>query len=491
MISFCIAVLALILGYFIYGRFVEKIFNPKPDKKTPAYTKTDGIDYLPMPGWKVFMIQFLNIAGTGPIFGAIMGSMFGPACYLWIVFGCIFGGAMHDYYSGMISMRYDGASLPEIIGYQLGNNVKKVMLVFSVLLLLLVGAVFVYSPAVILGGMTGGTNTSTLIWVGVVLVYYIIATLVPIDKIIGKIYPLFAFALLFMALSLLICLFVKSPSIPEIWDGLENHNPASGSIFPCMFITIACGAVSGFHATQSPLMARCLKNETYGRPVFYGSMITEGIVALVWAAIGSYFFYGGGAEAFGAETVKDAPSVVNIISKNWLGVAGSILALLGVVAAPITSGDTALRSCRLIIADALDLEQKSIGNRLKVSLPIFAVSGAMLAFNILNKDGFNVLWRYFGWANQCLSIFTLWAITFFLYRRKVAGYVKRDYFWIALIPACFMTSVCLTFISTAKIGLNLPESTIPYLGTAFFAVPMALFLIFCKKIKHYGTPQVI
>lgn len=492
MITFCIAVLALVLGYLLYGRFVDRIFKPNPDRKTPAYTRNDGVDFVPMPLWRVFMIQFLNIAGTGPIFGAIMGAMFGPACYLWIVFGCIFAGAFHDYFSGMISLRYNGISLPDIIGYQLGDKAKNVMLAFCAVLLLLVGAVFIYSPAVILGGMTegiaGGKATSTMFWVGVVLVYYIIATIVPIDKIIGTIYPVFAVALIFMALSLLVCLFVKWPAIPELWDGLQNRNPDNGSIFPCMFITIACGAISGFHATQSPLMARCLKNEKMGRSVFYGSMIVEGIVALVWAAIGSYFFHGGGAQALGIEGVKDAPTVVNAISKSWLGIVGSFLALLGVVAAPVTSGDTALRSCRLIVSDAFGLDQKSIGSRLKVSIPIFIVAGGLLAFNITNKDGFNMLWQYFSWANQCLSIFTLWAITFFLYRRKVAGHTKRNYWWFALVPACFMTSVCLTFITTAKIGFNVTDDAIPYLGAAFFMVPMLLFLRFRSRITHFGNP---
>jgi len=285
MVSFVISIFALILGYFVYGRFVERIFGPDPSRETPAIAKGDGVDFIPLPTWKVYMIQFLNIAGTGPIFGAIMGAKFGPASYLWIVLGCIFAGAVHDYFSGMLSVRHGGVGLPELVGTYLGHRTKTVMLVFTVLLLLMVGAVFVYSPAVILGNIAGdGDRMSIMVWVLAVFAYYIIATLLPIDKIIGRVYPAFAAALLFMALGLLVCLFVKWPSLPELWDGFSGWSAKTGiqdqPIFPCLFITIACGAISGFHATQSPLMARCIKNEKLGRPIFYGSMITEGLVAL-------------------------------------------------------------------------------------------------------------------------------------------------------------------------------------------------------------------
>ena len=361
MISFLISIVALVLGYIFYGAFVEKVFGPNPNLVTPAVSKADQVDFIPMPAWKVYMIQFLNIAGTGPIFGAIMGAKFGPSAYLWIVFGCIFAGAVHDYLSGMLSVRHGGAGYPILVGRYLGEGTKKVMLVFSVLLLMMVGAVFVYSPAVILGGMTGdGGRASIMIWVVVVFAYYIVATLLPIDKIIGRIYPVFAFALLFMAVALLVCLLVKWPSIPEFWQGLENRGPSVGvegqPIFPCLFITIACGAVSGFHATQSPLMARCITSEKLGRPIFYGAMITEGLVALVWAAVSSYFFFDGGAAEVGSDLSAAAPTVVTKVSQSWLGVLGGILAILGVVAAPITSGDTAFRSARLIIADFLNLD---------------------------------------------------------------------------------------------------------------------------------------
>lgn len=459
MISFIISLFALILGYLLYGKFVEKLFGPDPSRTTPAVAHADGVDYIPMPAWKVYMIQFLNIAGTGPIFGAIMGAKFGPSAYLWIVFGCIFAGAVHDYISGMMSVRGDGANLPEVIGHTLGNRVKNVMLVFIVLLLILVGAVFVYSPALILGDIAGvagsGSTLSIMFWVVIILGYYIIATLLPIDKIIGKIYPVFAAALIFMAVGLMVCLLVKWPSIPEFWQGLQNRGPSVGmngqSIFPCLFITIACGAISGFHATQSPMMARCIKSEKLGYPIFYGSMITEGIVALIWAAVSSYFFFDGGAAEVGSELSAAAPTIVTKVSRAWLGAFGGILAIMGVVAAPITTGDTAFRSARLTVAGFFKYDQKPVRNRLMVSIPIFVAAGLLLWFNIADEDGFNTIWRYFGWANQSLSVFTLWAIAAYLARRK-----KRGAYLIAEIPAMIMTVVCVAYICTQKIGLNLP-----------------------------------
>ena len=459
MISFLISLCALVLGYLLYGKFVERVFGPDPARTTPAISKADGVDFIPMPAWKVYMIQFLNIAGTGPIFGAIMGAKFGPSAFLWIVLGCIFAGAVHDYLSGMMSLREGGVNLPELGGKYLGNGVKKLMLGFIVLLLVLVGAVFVYSPAIILGdiaGMAGsGTTTSMMIWVAIIVAYYLVATLLPIDKIIGKIYPIFAFALIFMAVGLLGGLLVKWPSIPEFWDGLQNRGPSidmeGQSIFPCLFITIACGAISGFHATQSPMMARCMKSEKLGRPVFYGAMITEGLVALVWAAVSSYFFFDGGAAEVGSDLSAAAPTVVTKVSNAWLGVFGGILAILGVVAAPITTGDTALRSARLTLAEALRLDQKPLGNRLKICIPLFAVVCLLIWYNIADENGFNTIWRYFGWANQTLSIFTLWAITVYLAKNK-----GKLWYMIAEIPAIFMTVVCLTYIFTQKIGFGLP-----------------------------------
>ena len=469
MITFFLSLIALIIGYVFYGKFVERVFGPD-SHRTPAMRVHDGVDYIPMPLWKIFMIQFLNIAGTGPIFGAIMGAKFGPSAYLWIVLGCIFAGAMHDYLSGMISLHNKGIGYPDIIGKYLGSRAKKVMLLFTILLLIMVGAVFVYSPAIILSGMTGGFMT----WTIIIFVYYFIATLMPIDKIIGKIYPLFAFALLFMAAAMLVSLLVKMPDIPEIWDGLENRNPKMGPIVPILFVTIACGAISGFHATQSPLMARCLKHEKLGRPVFYGAMITEGIVALIWATVSSYFFYGGGADELGAELSSSAPQIVNIVSKSWLGVLGSILALLGVVAAPISTGDTAMRSARLVIADFVRLDQKSIRNRLLISVPLFIVTILVLWLNIADEDGFNVIWNYFGWANQTLSVFTLWAITVYLVQQH------KPYF-IALIPALFMTFVCSTFLLISPIAFGL-DNLISYgIGGSILIVSIAWFWSWYRK----------
>ena len=481
MVSFFISVIALILGFLLYGKFVEWVFGPDPARPTPAVTKADGIDYIALPSWKVFMIQFLNIAGTGPIFGAIMGAKFGPAAYLWIVLGCIFGGAVHDYLSGMLSLRHGGVGLPELIGTYLGKRAKTVMLCFSILLLVLVGAVFVYSPAVILKDLAGdGTNAAFMIWVGAIFVYYIIATMLPIDKIIGKIYPVFAIALIFMAVALMIGLIIKMPQIPELWDGLQNRTQTWGGkgqpMWPYMFVTIACGAISGFHATQSPLMARCLKNEKLGRPVFYGSMITEGLVALIWATISSYFFFGGGAAEVGGTFADAAPTVVTKVSRSWLGIVGSILALCGVVAAPITSGDTALRSARLIIADFLHFDQKAVGKRLAISVPLFAVAALMLWFNIANEDGFNVIWRYFGWANQTLAVFTLWALTVFLARER-----KGAYYLMTLLPACLMTAVSVTYICIAQIGFNLPPAWNRWIGGIVIIASFVLFFSWKRK----------
>ena len=481
MVSFLLSILALVLGYFLYGAFVERVFGPDPARKTPALTRADGVDYVQMPSWKVFMIQFLNIAGTGPIFGAIMGAKFGPAAYLWIVFGCIFAGAVHDYLSGMLSVRHDGAGLPQLVGTYLGRGTRNVMLVFSILLLLLVGAVFVYSPAIILGGLAGdGSAKSMMLWVVVIFAYYIIATMLPVDKIIGKIYPLFAFSLLFMAVSLFVGLLVRWPSIPEFWDGIGNMGPSVGvkgqPIFPCLFITIACGAISGFHATQSPMMARCIKSEKMGRPIFYGAMITEGLVALVWAAVSSYFFFDGGAAQVGSDLTAAAPTVVTKVSRAWLGVLGGVLAVLGVVAAPITSGDTALRSARLIIAETLKYDQRSIGSRLAISVPVFLVTALLLWFNISDQDGFNTIWRYFGWANQTLAVFTLWTITVFLSRRR-AGLR----YLVGLVPAAFMTAVCLTFILVDKVGIGLDAWYAPWIGIVTFLVSLLLFFAWRRR----------
>lgn len=485
MISFAICLVLLVVGYFTYGKFVEKVFAPD-DRVTPAVSKADGMDYIVMPNWKVFLIQFLNIAGTGPIFGAIMGAKFGPSSYLWIVFGCIFAGAMHDFFVGMLSMRNNGAGLPAIVGKYLGNRAEKAILVFSVFLLMILGSVFVYSPAEILE-MFGGT---TALWVVVIFLYYIIATLLPIDKLIGRIYPLFAIALLFMAVALVAMLIVKWPSIPELWHGLGNKaltvDPSfKDQLFPCLFITIACGAISGFHATQSPLMARCLKSEKMGRPIFYGAMITEGIVALVWAAVSSYFFYGEPVAGYTLfEATKElglstsAPKVVYLMCEDWLGIVGGILAVLGVVAAPITSGDTAFRSARLIIAEALHFEQKSLHKRLVICVPMFAACLVLLFWQVGNPDGFNVVWKYFGWANQTLAVFGLWAITAYLVKNN------KPYI-IALVPALFMTTVCSTFLFVSHQAFGMAEIVGYPLGIAVLIASYGWFHIWHSRYEKY------
>ena len=483
MVSFVLSLIALVVGYLLYGRFVEKVFGPD-SRPTPAVAKADGVDFIVLPSWKIFMIQFLNIAGTGPIFGAIMGAKFGPAAYLWIVLGCIFAGATHDYLTGMLSMRHGGAGLPELIGKYLGTATKKVMLVFTVLLLIMVGTVFVYSPAEILHSIGG----DTMMWVVIIFAYYIIATMLPIDKIIGKIYPLFAFSLLFMAGALMVVLFLKWPAIPELWTNFYNMGAEAqpekwtDQIFPCLFITIACGAISGFHATQSPLMARCVKSEHMGRPIFYGAMITEGVVALIWATVASWFFYG--SPAPGYELIEgatkgfytSAPAVVNLVCNDWLGIAGAILAMLGVVAAPITSGDTAFRSGRLIVAEWLKLDQRPIPKRLFICVPMFACSILLLIWQIENPDGFNTIWQYFGWSNQALSVFTLWTITVYLVR-------ERKPFIITLIPALFMTTVCTTFLFISKQAFHLPEDIAYPLGGLCFSIALIWFCLWYLKEK--------
>ena len=480
MITFSLSFVALILGYLFYGRFIAHMFGPD-DRVTPAVAKADGIDFIALPNWKVFMIQFLNIAGTGPIFGAIMGAKFGPVAYLWIVLGCIFAGATHDYLCGMLSMRHGGASLPELVGEYLGKTTKAITLVFTVLLLIMVGTVFVYSPAEILHTLGG----ETLMWVGIIFVYYVIATMLPIDKIIGKIYPLFAFSLLFMAAALMVVLFIKMPHLPELWTNFYNMGKEAqpekwtDAIFPALFITIACGAISGFHATQSPLMARCVKDEKMGRPIFYGAMITEGIVALIWATVSMWFFYGEPTPGYeliaGAEKgfYTSAPAVVNLVCNDWLGVTGAILAMLGVVAAPITSGDTAFRSARLIVAEWLKMNQRPIAKRLLICIPLFAISIAMLVWQVENPDGFNTIWQYFGWSNQALSVFTLWTVTVYLVRHKKC-------FWVTLIPALFMTTVCSTYAFVSKQMLGMGD--IGYIpGVACLVVACICFALWYRK----------
>ncbi|MDR0429166.1 MAG: carbon starvation protein A [Tannerellaceae bacterium] len=473
MITFLCCLTLLVVGYFVYGRFVERVLGIDTNRETPAYSRRDGVDYIPMPTWKVFMIQFLNIAGLGPIFGAIMGAKFGVSSFVWIVLGSIFAGATHDFLAGMLSLRNGGESLPELIGRYLGKNFKQVMRVFTLLLMVLVGAVFVAGPAGLLAKLTPQSLDMTF-WAIVVFLYYIVATLLPIDKVIGKIYPLFAFALLFMASGILVMLVYYHPSIPELTDVLHDAHPEGLPIFPMMFVSIACGAISGFHATQSPLMARCMKNEKYGRPVFYGAMIVEGIVALVWAAAATYFFHlEEGQALFAAGSGNDnAAIVVDSITKEWLGTIGGFLAILGVIAAPITSGDTAFRSARLIAADFLKFDQRPILKRLLISIPLFIVG-----FLILQVD-FSVIWRYFAWVNQTLAVFTLWALTVYLV-------LSRKRYIITLLPALFMTAVCTTYIFIAPEGLGLSATVSQLLGAGVTLITFFFFIVW--KSKHASS----
>lgn len=441
MISFLIALAVLVIGYFTYGRLAEKVFGPD-DRKTPAIAINDGVDCVPLRTWKALLIQLLNIAGTGPIFGALMGACFGPVVFLWIVFGSILGGAVHDYMCGMISERHDGASIAELSGIYLGKPALYIMRIFSILLLLLTGTVFVTSPASLISSLTPAALGNTF-WIIVILLYYILATLLPIDKIIGKLYPIFGVILIVMALSIAGgIIFLPQYSIPEIT--LENLHPEGLPVWPFMFVTVACGAISGFHATQSPMMSKCIRSEKAGRKVFYGAMILESVIALIWAAAG-VAFYGGTQILQEALTGSGQSGVVYEISTGMLGNIGGILAIIGVVVCPITSGDTAFRSARLILAEWTKLDQKKIRSRLLITIPLLAVSA------VLTQLDFNVLWRYFSWSNQTLAMIALWVATYYLIRNNK----KLITSLLTAIPATFMSAVSTTYILVANEGLHL------------------------------------
>ena len=477
MTTFFIALAILVLGYVVYGKFVEKVFGIDPQRATPATTMADGVDYVPMKPWRIFLIQFLNIAGVGPIIGAIMGAQFGTASFLWIVLGSIFAGAVHDYLSGMISLRDKGASLPEIHGTYLGNGAKQFMRGFTVLLMILVGVVFVNTPSPLLNAnFTQSWNP--YIWVAIILAYYLIATLLPIDKVIGKIYPIFGILLLGMAVAIFIAFLIYKPQIPELWSGLQNRHPAAAHnpIFPMMFISIACGAISGFHATQSPLMARCMVNEKQGRPIFYGAMITEGIVALIWAAAAAYFF---GPDSAVDVSGKSGAAIVGVIANTWFTPVIATITILGVISAAVTSGDTALRSARLIIADFLHFDQKPIKNRLMIAVPMFAVTALILVYSLARPEGFDMIWRYFAWGNQLLATVTLWAISVYLFKTK-----GKHWYFITFFPALFMTMVTSCFLLVAEnegLGTLLPRPVGYGIGAAITVVCLAVFWRWKRK----------
>jgi carbon starvation protein CstA len=478
MISLFISFAVLIVGYFVYSRVTEKIFAPD-GRKTPAIEINDGVDCVPMKRWKAFLVQLLNIAGTGPIFGALMGAVFGPVVFLWIVFGSILGGAVHDYMSGMISSRHKGASIAELSGTYVGKITKWIMRVFSVVLLVLCGTVFVTSPAALLDKLTPDWMNGTF-WAVVILVYYLLATLLPIDKLIGKLYPVFGVLLIVMAVMVIggIIFSGGKYTIPELL--LQNLHPEGTPIWPYMFITVACGAVSGFHATQSPMIAKCIKTEQEGRSIFYGAMISEAVIALIWAAAGVSFY---GTTQLLHEALKGgASNVVYDISTGVLGVFGGALAVAGVIICPITSGDTAFRSARLVLAETFKLDQKKIKNRLYITIPLLAVGGLLTWFAMVNDNGFQIVWRYFSWSNQTLAMIALWVATVYLIKKGKYRFGSL----ITAFPAAFMTAVSVTYLLMAEEGFGL-NANISYIigaivsGTAFIIYFGYLFKMLKKR----------
>lgn len=460
MFSFLAGILLLISGYYVYSRYLSALFGADEARATPATTLSDGVDFVVLPPWKVFLIQLLNIAGLGPIFGAIQGALFGPVAFLWIALGSVFAGAVHDYLSGMMSLREKGGSLSELQGKYLGSGIQTIMRGFTVVMMVLVGVVFVTGPAKLLASLTPD-YLNTPFWVIVIFLYYFLATILPIDALIGRLYPIFGVALVIMALGVGGGIVFGGYSIPEIT--LANLHPQHLPLFPMLFITIACGAISGFHATQSPMMARCMENERYGRPVFYGAMIFEGVIAMVWAAAGMAFYKG--IPGLASALASGGPGgAVHEITKTLLGSVGGVLAMLGVIACPITSGDTAFRSARLILSDAFRIDQKVIAPRLMLALPLFLAGIALTFIN------FDIIWRYFAWGNQTLSVVTLWAISTYLAKNG-----KNH--WVTTLPAMLMSAVCLSYILQAKEGLGWSATVSNSLGWATAAGLLALFLM--------------
>ncbi|PFA66675.1 carbon starvation protein A [Bacillus sp. AFS015802] len=469
MVTFLVSIVVLIIGYFTYGKLIEKIFGINESRSTPAYAKADGVDYVPMKTGKNSMIQLLNIAGVGPIFGPIMGALYGPVAFLWIVLGAIFAGAVHDYLTGMISIRNGGAHLPELAGRFLGKTMKHVVNAFSILLLVLVGTVFVTAPAALIANLTPAWISLGVI-IAAIFIYYIVATLLPIDKIIGKVYPLFGALLLISAVGIGAGLVITGADIPEI--SLTNMHPDSVAIFPLLFLTISCGALSGFHATQSPIISRTTQNEKNGRKIFYGMMILEAIIAMIWAAAAMSLFEPGELNAILKEGGPAA--VVSEVSILMLGSIGGTLAILGVIVLPITSGDTSFRSARMIIADYIKVGQVKISSRLWIAVPLFVISV------VLTRMDFNLLWRYFSWANQSTAMIALWVGAMYLALQKKPH-------WVATIPAIFMTMVTFTYILNAPIGFGLSMGT-AYMGAALVTIAAILAFIYTlRKRLNDGT----
>ena len=487
MISFLLCLALLIGGYFVYGKVVEGVFGPD-ERETPAVRLEDGIDYVVLPRWKLFLIQLLNIAGLGPIFGALQGALWGPVVFLWITFGTIFAGGVHDYFSGMLSIRNEGASISEITGVYLGKKMQNVMRVFSVVLLVMVGTVFAVGPAGLIVALltNGGTQTTILLnpkfWTAVVLLYYFIATFVPIDKVIGKIYPIFGACLIIMAAGVCFGILTgKGNAIPEIWSHAGNMHPKGTPIWSFMFITVACGAISGFHSTQSPLMARCMKSEHQGRQVFYGAMVGEGIIALIWAAAGCSLYQAtGGLQTGLAEALGNGQSAaIYDVCARTMGGVGVALAMLGVIACPITSGDTAFRSARLVLADWFKIEQKSYRKRLYLCVPLFVVGA------VVSQLDYSIVWRYFSWTNQTLAMIVLWTASMYLYR-------EHKLFWITAVPATFMSAVSATYFLMAPecLGAFGIGASIAYpVGIVIALAFLALFLLATRKQQNVVAVQ--
>ena len=494
MISFLLCLALLIIGYFVYGKIVDNTFGPD-DRETPAVRINDGVDYVVMPQWKLFLVQLLNIAGLGPIFGALQGALWGPVVFLWITFGTIFAGGVHDYFSGMMSERNDGASIAEVTGRYLGPVMQNIMRVFSVVLLIMVGTVFAVGPAGLIvtlcknSGMSG-VLTTTLFWLIIILVYYFIATFISIDAIIGKIYPVFGICLIIMAVGVIIGIFTNPAyTIPELWSNFHSMHPSGTPIWSFMFITVACGAISGFHSTQSPLMARCMKSEKQGHFVFYGAMVCEGVIALIWAAAGCALYnitdgkMAGLAEALSA---GQSAAIYDVCAKTMGGV-GIALAMIGVVICPITSGDTAFRSARLTLADWLKMDQDSYANRLKLCVPVLGVGAFLGIGNALGFINYTVIWRYFSWTNQTLAMIVLWAASMYLFQEK------KNY-WITAVPATFMSAVSSTYFilapeclgsllnSKTADGATIYNTVVAYpIGVIFAIAMLAIFLHATKK----------
>ena len=462
MITFIFSIVLLVVGYFTYGKFVERVFVADRKRQTPAFSMRDDIDYVPMNTTRNSLIQLLNIAGVGPIFGPILGALYGPVAFVWIVIGCIFAGAVHDYLTGMISIRNHGAHLPQLAGKFLGKTMKHVVNGFAILLLLLVGTVFVTSPAALLANMTSLSLTLIIL---AIFAYYLIATLLPIDKVIGRIYPYFGALLLFSAAGIGIGLVVTGAPIPEL--SFQNMHPDNAPIFPLLFLTISCGALSGFHATQTPIISRTTENETSGRKIFYGMMIAEGVIAMIWAAAAMSLFQG--EQSLSDVLAAGGPAaVVGEVSTTMLGAVGGTLAVLGVIVLPITSGDTAFRSARMIIADYLKVEQKPIVKRILIALPLFVASYA------LTHMDFTLLWRYFSWANQTTAVIALWTGTMYLV-------LSRKPYLFTSIPAVFMTMATFTYLAYAPIGFNLPLQTSYIVAALGTLVCIALFM---KRVRR-------